>query len=50
MPSETDSNVRYKITNGNIGGAFGVNNTTGQIYVIGPLDYETRKTVSFFQF
>lgn len=38
--------LRYEITGGNVGGAFGVNNATGAIYVAGPLDYETRDRVS----
>ncbi|XP_077285553.1 cadherin-N2 [Arctopsyche grandis] len=37
------SNIRYEITGGNVGGAFGVTNTTGAIYVASPLDYETKK-------
>lgn len=43
----TASRIRYEITQGNIGGAFAVKNETGAIYVAGPLDYETRKEVSF---
>lgn len=43
----TASRIRYEITNGNIGGAFAVKNMTGAIYVAGPLDYETRKRVSY---
>lgn len=40
------TNIRYQITGGNIGNAFGVQNTTGVIYVASPLDYETRPRVS----
>ncbi|TDG42601.1 hypothetical protein AWZ03_010975 [Drosophila navojoa] len=36
------TNIRYQITGGNIGNAFGVQNATGVIYVASPLDYETR--------
>ncbi|XP_050321161.1 putative neural-cadherin 2 isoform X1 [Bactrocera neohumeralis] len=36
------TNIRYQITGGNIGNAFGVQNTTGAIFVASPLDYETR--------
>uniref|UniRef100_A0A1B0FLR7 Neural-cadherin 2 n=1 Tax=Glossina morsitans morsitans TaxID=37546 RepID=A0A1B0FLR7_GLOMM len=39
--NETTS-IRYAITGGNVGNAFGVHNTTGTIYVASPLDYETR--------
>lgn len=41
------SRIRYEITGGNLGGAFAVKNMTGAIYVAGPLDYETRKRVSY---
>ena len=41
------SRIRYEITRGNFGGAFAVKNMTGAIYVAGPLDYETRKRVSY---
>lgn len=43
----TASRIRYEITSGNIGGSFAVKNMTGAIYVAGPLDYETRKRVSY---
>ncbi|XP_065357962.1 putative neural-cadherin 2 isoform X1 [Calliphora vicina] len=36
------SSIRYSITGGNIGNAFGVQNNTGAIFVASPLDYETR--------
>ncbi|XP_050303597.1 neural-cadherin-like [Anthonomus grandis grandis] len=36
------SRLRYEITGGNVGGVFAVKNTTGDIYLAGPLDYETR--------
>lgn len=39
------TNIRYEITGGNVGGAFGVTNTTGAIFIAAPLDYETRKKV-----
>ena len=41
------SRIRYEITRGNFGGAFAVKNMTGAIFVAGPLDYETRRRVSF---
>nr|CAD7456941.1 unnamed protein product [Timema tahoe] len=37
------STIRYKITGGNFGDVFDVKETTGAIFVSGPLDYETRK-------
>nr|CAD7425765.1 unnamed protein product [Timema monikensis] len=37
------STIRYKITGGNFGEVFNVKETTGAIFVSGPLDYETRK-------
>jgi Cadherin domain len=40
------SNIRYKITSGNIGNVFGVHNTTGAIYIAGELDYEKLKKVN----
>lgn len=39
------SNFRYEITGGNIGGAFGIRNRTGDIFVAGSLDYETKRKV-----
>jgi hypothetical protein len=39
------SNIRYKITSGNIGNVFGVHNSTGAIYIAGELDYEKLKKV-----
>nr|CAD7400328.1 unnamed protein product [Timema poppensis] len=39
------STIRYKITGGNFGDVFNVKETTGAIFVSGPLDYETRKKV-----
>lgn len=50
MLNITASRIRYEITNGNIGGAFAVKNMTGAIYVAGPLDYETRKRVSYYSY
>ncbi|KAI9578629.1 hypothetical protein GQX74_009203 [Glossina fuscipes] len=44
--NETTS-IRYAITGGNVGNAFGVHNTTGTIYVASPLDYETRPRINF---
>nr|CAD7453923.1 unnamed protein product [Timema tahoe] len=35
--------ILYDITSGNTGGVFAVEETTGAIYVDGPLDYETKK-------
>nr|CAD7408079.1 unnamed protein product [Timema poppensis] len=37
------SSVRYKIIGGNLEDVFNVKETTGAIFVSGPLDYETRK-------
>nr|CAD7572875.1 unnamed protein product [Timema californicum] len=37
------SPILYDITSGNTGGVFAVEETTGAIYVAGPLDYETKK-------
>nr|CAD7597146.1 unnamed protein product [Timema genevievae] len=39
----TESFIRYKITGGNLEDVFAVKETTGAIFVSGPLDYETRK-------
>ncbi|XP_043210951.1 neural-cadherin-like isoform X4 [Amphibalanus amphitrite] len=39
---DESSRIRYELTQGNVGGAFGVKNSTGAIYVAGPLDFETR--------
>nr|CAD7261698.1 unnamed protein product [Timema shepardi] len=41
----TESSVRYKITGGNLEDVFDIKETTGAIFVSGPLDYETRKKV-----
>lgn len=43
------TSIRYAITGGNVGNAFGVHNTTGTIYVASPLDYETRPRVSTWE-
>ncbi|XP_037085943.1 neural-cadherin-like isoform X3 [Pollicipes pollicipes] len=39
---DESSRIRYELTRGNVGGAFDVKNSTGAIFVAGPLDYETR--------
>ena len=44
-PAPAASRIRYELTQGNVGGAFGVKNSTGAIFVAGPLDYETRSRV-----
>ena len=40
------SPVQYKITSGNVGGAFGINNSTGLVFIACALDYEKIKKVS----
>lgn len=40
------SPVQYKITSGNTGGAFGIHNSTGLIFIACALDYEKLKKVS----
>lgn len=40
------SPVQYKITSGNVGGAFGIHNSTGLIFIACALDYEKLKKVS----
>lgn len=40
------SPVQYKITSGNVGGAFGIHNSTGLIFIACALDYEKFKKVS----
>lgn len=40
------SPVQYKITSGNSGGAFGIHNSTGLIFIACALDYEKIKKVS----
>nr|CAD7443595.1 unnamed protein product [Timema bartmani] len=46
--ARNSSTIRYKITGGNFGDVFDVKETTGAIFVSGPLDYETRKKVGAF--
>nr|CAD7461382.1 unnamed protein product [Timema tahoe] len=41
--TEAASPIHYKITGGNIGEVFAVDETTGAIFVAGVVDYETRK-------
>nr|CAD7403376.1 unnamed protein product [Timema cristinae] len=43
IPFVSASPILYDITSGNTGGVFAVEETTGAIYVDGPLDYETKK-------
>jgi Cadherin domain len=40
------SPVQYKITSGNAGGAFGIHNSTGLLFIACALDYEKIKKVS----
>jgi hypothetical protein len=40
------SPVQYKITSGNTGGAFGIHNSTGLLFIACALDYEKIKKVS----
>jgi hypothetical protein len=40
------SPIQYKIISGNAGGAFGINNATGLIFIANALDYEKIKKVS----
>nr|CAD7430771.1 unnamed protein product [Timema monikensis] len=42
----TESSISYKITGGNLEDVFNVKETTGAIFVSGPLDYETRKKLT----
>lgn len=43
------SPVQYKITSGNTGGAFGIHNSTGLLFIACALDYEKIKKVSLEQ-